>query len=161
MTNKLYVCEFRRAKRHQGFTLIELIMVIVVLGILAAFALPKFADFSGDAEAATRDSIDGALRSASSIAHAQCLVDTSCDVTAASGETVNLEGVNIDMVYGYPAGTAAGIGAAASVQNVASAYASGTATYTINGDAACTVTYAAPSGSGNAPVFGGVTTGCP
>ena len=38
------------ARKEKGFTLIELVMVIVILGILAAFALPRFADLGGEAE---------------------------------------------------------------------------------------------------------------
>ena len=50
--------------KQSGFTLIELVMVIVILGILAATALPKFADLSGQAEQAAADGVFGAANSA-------------------------------------------------------------------------------------------------
>ncbi len=150
--------------KTKGFTLIELIMVIVVLGILAAFALPRFADFSTSAKAATREGIDGAIRAAAGIAHSACLVDSGCDASAASA-TVTIEGQAVDMVYGYPAATANGITLAANVQNTGTpAYVAGppsTATYQIDGDATCTVVYTAATATTTPYNVAGTSTGCP
>lgn len=81
---------------QQGFTLIELIMVIVILGILSAFALPKFADFTGNAQSASIEAALGAVKSGSAIAHAQFLANGS-----AIGP-ITLEGTSIAMDSGYP-----------------------------------------------------------
>ncbi|SEH78618.1 type II secretion system protein [Stutzerimonas xanthomarina] len=101
-------------KQQSGFTMIELIMVIVILGILAAFALPRFADFGGDARRASLEAAQGAVRSASAIVHSAALAQ---NLTAASGELVTLEGADINLAFGYIAGNVADVTAAAQLSN--------------------------------------------
>ncbi|MFE8072914.1 type II secretion system protein [Marinobacteraceae bacterium S3BR75-40.1] len=135
-------------QRQQGFTLIELVMVIVILGILAAFALPRFADLGGEARASSMQGVYGSVRSASSIVHSACLANSSCDQSNASS-SVTLEGVSIATAYGYP--TQASILDAAQISSddfdtttagtIAANGASGT----------CEVTYAEATGTNDAP----------
>lgn len=84
-------------KKQAGFTLIELIMVIVILGILSAFALPRFADLSGSAETAAMEGARAAVASSSAISHASALVSGQ---TAQTG-TADLEGATVNLAWGY------------------------------------------------------------
>jgi len=87
-------------KQQQGFTLIELIMVIVILGILAATALPKFVNLSGDARKATLEGMLGSVKSTLSIVHSKAIIDGNASKAAV---TVTIEGVSgVNLVYGYP-----------------------------------------------------------
>lgn len=103
---------------QRGFTLIELVMVIVILGVLAAVAIPKFVDLKGDAVKAATDGVAGALSSASAINYASRSLGTTkgSAVSDCSSVAGILQG-GLPTGYSITAGAAASTGTACTVAN--------------------------------------------
>lgn len=143
--------------KQQGFTLIELVMVIVILGILAAVALPKFADLGGDAKRAKLQGALGSVKSATAIIHSKALVDGT---SALASSSVTVEGGTVAIVYGYPAGTTAAIQTAAGLSSTDYDISAATGTVTIKPTAStCAFTYAQATAADTPPAISDIS-GC-
>jgi MSHA pilin protein MshA len=87
-------------KAMKGFTLIELVVVITILGILAAFAIPRFANLEVEARIAAVQGLAGSVRSGATLAHSLSLAQG-----LAPGDPVSMEGTPITMANRYPEDT--------------------------------------------------------
>jgi MSHA pilin protein MshA len=86
-------------QQQRGFTLIELIIVIVILGILAVTAAPKFIDIQGDATASTLKGVRAALQGGSQLVYAKsAIANIQRDATG----SIVTGGQTVPTIYGYP-----------------------------------------------------------
>lgn len=92
-------------KKQQGFTLIELVVVIVILGILAATAAPKFINLSSDANISVLKSMGGAIKSSGQLVYTKSTIQ-SLNNSILGNVDLNGDGApDIETRYGYPSGS--------------------------------------------------------
>lgn len=167
-------------QQQTGFTMVELIVVIVILGILSAVALPKFTNLQGDARIAKLNAARGSVAAAAAMTHGAALArqginpqpacpatGTVANISAAGSGTLCTEHTAlIGITFLYPSATAAGIIAAAGVV-AGEGYtivAGNPITVRVTGaptPASCQFTYTAATALNTAPTLSAaVTSGC-
>ena len=94
----------------RGFTLIELVVTVVLLGILSVIAAPKFLGLQSDERAAALKGLKGSMEGAVSIVYGKAAIAGVENLPASGGLNTVVEGIETD--YGYPTASEGGIGTA-------------------------------------------------
>lgn len=161
------------ADRDHGFTLIELAIVVLIIAIVAAAAMPRLFNLGRDARVARAEAAHNAVRAAAQITRMAALVRNSLgDGTQAADSEVLLDGIKVRTNYGYPEASAAGIITAAAIAPAADALqihgggaaAGSTLTFQVHGARTpqrCGFSYTSPATAGQAPKISALdTAGC-
>ena len=155
--------------KPNGFTLIELVVVIIILGVLAVVAAPKFISLKNDAYASSMQGVAAAINSAKAMVYSACVISTSCDETAAAGtgnglgNSITVQGQSITLAFGYPRHTDAGIARMINITNgvdfeITTYTSSGRTGLRIRPDAdydanKCEIRYSQPLAAGEEPLI--------
>ncbi len=147
-------------RKTKGFTLIELVVVIVILGVLSAVAVPKFVDLQSEARTAVMEGVEGAIRGAATLVYSKSLIEAKESIAA---DTVAVTGGNVITAFGYPAALITGIEVAVDLSSNPDIVVVSTGlitTYTFGVLPNCNVVYTDPVAVNTAPTVLATTTGC-
>lgn len=140
-----------------GFTLIELIIVIILISILSAFAISHFINQTTNARIAALSGLSGAILSSAALAQSEYRAEGNS--TASTVTTITMDGTSVTVIAGTgrPAGAAGGIDSSlSSFAGFAVTFATGVATFNFTTSVTnCNLTYTASTG-----VVALTTTGC-
>ena len=164
-------------QKSKGFTLVELVIVIVILGILAVTAAPKFLNLAGDAKEGTLTAVEASLKSANAVIYSKAVLQ---GVQKTASANVNESGTDIAVAFGYVDATQAAVSAVLDLdggftilQGTAVTYENGTTDVDVTtadvliftgaapvAASACMLVYTAAASNTAKPTYKLVTSGC-